>query len=108
MSYAKTVLAATVALAAMQAAEAAEPPVVIKDFEFRRNPKLAGKKAFFYIDDVVWVFRDLTRQCPKSLFDNAFLGVLKEAHERYGMKIQLNCFTGRTSSTAPTSSLSAT
>ena len=92
MSYAKTVLAATVALAAMQSAEAAEPPVVIKDFEFRRNPKLAGKKAFFYIDDVVWVFRDLTRQRPKSLFDNAFLGVLKTAHERYGMKVQLNCF----------------
>ena len=68
------------------------PPPVVKDFEIRRNPALKGRKAFFYIDDVIWLFRDLTRQRPKSLFDNAFLSLLREAHERYGMKIQLNCF----------------
>ncbi len=50
------------------------------------------KKAFFYIDDVIWLFRDLARQRPKSIYDNSFLKVLKEAHDRYGMKVQLNVF----------------
>lgn len=50
------------------------------------------KKTFFYIDDVIWVFRDLTRQKPKKLFDNPFLALLKEAHDKYGMKVQLNLF----------------
>lgn len=51
-----------------------------------------NKKAFFFIDDVVWVFRDLTRQKPKNLFDNPFLALLKEAHDKYGLKTQLNVF----------------
>ncbi len=51
-----------------------------------------NKKAFFFIDDVVWVFRDLTRQKPKSLFDNEFLKLLKKAHDEYGLKTQLNVF----------------
>lgn len=50
------------------------------------------KKAFFYIDDVIWTFRDLTRDRPASLFDNPFMKVLKTAHDRYGMKVQLNVF----------------
>ncbi len=50
------------------------------------------KKSYFYIDDVVWLFRDLTREKPKSLFDNFFLKILKEAHEKYGLKVQLNLF----------------
>ena len=28
---------------------------------------------FSFIDDVIWVFRDLTRKRPKSLFDYPFL-----------------------------------
>ena len=51
-----------------------------------------NKKAFFFIDDVIWIFRDLTRQRPASLFDNPFLKVLKIAHERYGMRVQLHVF----------------
>ena len=51
-----------------------------------------SKKAFFFIDDVIWVFRDLTRQRPASMFDNAFLKVLKEVHDKYGAKVQLNVF----------------
>lgn len=47
---------------------------------------------YFFIDDVIWFFRDLTREQPKSMFDNPFLKVLKSAHDRYGMKIQLNVF----------------
>jgi len=51
-----------------------------------------SKKTYFYIDDVIWVMRDLTRQRPASMFDNPFLKVLKEAHDKYGMKVQLNLF----------------
>ena len=50
------------------------------------------KKAYFYIDDTIWVLRDLTRQRPASLFDNAFMKMLKEAHDKYGLKVQLNLF----------------
>ena len=54
--------------------------------------KKMSKKTYFYIDDVVWLFRDLTRQKPKSVFDNPFMNVLKEMHEKYGLKVQLNLF----------------
>lgn len=50
------------------------------------------KYATFFIDDVIWLFRDLTRQKPKSLWDNPFLSVLKQAHDEYGVKTQLNLF----------------
>lgn len=50
------------------------------------------KKAYFFIDDVIWVLRDLTRQKPASLFDNPYMKMLKDAHDRYGVKTQLNLF----------------
>ncbi len=50
------------------------------------------KKAYFYIDDTIWVLRDITRQRPASLFDNSFLKMLKTAHDNYGLKVQLNLF----------------
>ncbi len=50
------------------------------------------KKAQFFIDDVIWVFRDLTREKPKSLFDNPYMAMLKRAHDEYGVKVQLNAF----------------
>lgn len=50
------------------------------------------KKTHFLIDDVLWVLRDLTRQKPKSLFDNPFIKMLKTAYEKYGVKTQLNLF----------------
>jgi len=65
---------------------------IVTDWEFRSAKGLSGRKAAMYIDDVVWVFRDLTRQRPKSMFGNPFLGALREAHERHGLKVQLNCF----------------
>ena len=74
------------------AAETKVLPPAISDFEVRRNPALSGKRAAFYIDDVIWLFRELARNPPERLFDNPFLKVLKEAHDRYGMKVQLNCF----------------
>jgi len=51
-----------------------------------------SKKAYFYIDDVIWVFRDLTRKRPTSLFDHPFLNALKTAYDKYGVKTQLNVF----------------
>lgn len=50
------------------------------------------KKAYFYIDDTIWVLRDLTRQKPEKLFDNPFMNMLKTAHDKYGLKVQLNLF----------------
>lgn len=50
------------------------------------------KKVQFFIDDVIWLMRDLTRQKPSSMFDNPFLGALKKAHDNYGVKTQLNLF----------------
>ncbi len=50
------------------------------------------KKAFFFIDDVIWIFRDLTRRKPVSMFDHPFLKTLKTAHQSYGLKVQLNIF----------------
>ena len=50
------------------------------------------KKAYYFIDDVIWLFRDLTRKRPASLFDNPFIKMLKTAHDRYGLKVQLNAF----------------
>ena len=52
-----------------------------------------GKKYFFsFIDDAIWIFRDLTRQRPASLFDHPFFAILKNAHERWGLKTQINLF----------------
>lgn len=50
------------------------------------------KNYHFYIDDVIWVFRDLARQKPKTLFENDYLKVLKNAHDRYDLRVQLNVF----------------
>ena len=47
---------------------------------------------FYFIDDVIWLFRDLTRQRPAKLFDNSFMKLLKEAHDKYDAKFQLNLF----------------
>ena len=65
---------------------------VIKNAVLRSNPKLTGKKASFFIDDAIWFLRDLTRQRPKSLFDNPFMAPLKECHDKYGLKLQINLF----------------
>ena len=51
-----------------------------------------NKKAYFFIDDTIWAFRDIARQKPASIFDQPFLALMKEAHDKYGMKVQLNLF----------------
>jgi len=64
----------------------------ITDFELLRKKVIPGKCAAFYIDDVVFVFRDLAARKPKSCWEHPFLAHLKEAWERYGVKTQLNLF----------------
>ena len=67
-------------------------PPVLTNVELRRSKNLKGKCAFFFIDDVIWCLRDITRQRPKSMFDHPFLGALKKAHDLYGLKVQLHLF----------------
>lgn len=63
------------------------------------------KKTYFYIDDVIWLMRELTRKPAASLFENPFMQMLKRAHDEYGLKVQLNFFTGQTPSTEMMNSL---
>ena len=66
---------------------------VLADFEIRSNPEFRGQRAAsFFIDDTVWVLRDIARQHPQSIFSHPFLAALKEAHDRYGLRLQLNLF----------------
>ena len=50
------------------------------------------KLAYFFIDDTIWCFRDVARQRPASIFDNAFFKMLKKGHDDYGTTVQLNLF----------------
>ena len=65
---------------------------ILTDVEIRTSHLVGTRKAAFFIDDVIFILRDLTRQRPKSMFDHPFLGHLKECHDRYGLKMQLNLF----------------
>ena len=65
---------------------------ILKDAQVVRNPAMNGKAASFFIDDAIWFLRDLARQRPKSLFDNAFMKGLRYAHDRFGLKLQVNLF----------------
>ena len=50
------------------------------------------KKCFLYVDDVLWVFRDIAQKRPKSIYDNPYMKMLKEAHDKFGARVQLNVF----------------
>ena len=64
----------------------------ITDFEVRRKKAIAGKRAAFYIDDVIFCFRDLAQSRPKSIWDHFYFAAFKEAHDKYGLKVQMNVF----------------
>ena len=51
-----------------------------------------NKKVYWYIDDVIWPFRDIARDRPASIFDQHLLKLLKELHDKYGFKVALNSF----------------
>ena len=65
---------------------------VLTDVELRTGKKVSGKCAACYVDDVIWALRDLARMRPKSLFDVPYMKMLKECHDKYGFKVQLNLF----------------
>ena len=50
------------------------------------------KQAYFFIDDVIWCLRDVAREKPASVFDNAYFKLLKECHDKWGLTVQLNLF----------------
>lgn len=50
------------------------------------------KNYFFFVDDNIWVFRDLMKSGASSLFENDYLRFYRGLHEKYGMKVQLNVF----------------
>lgn len=51
-----------------------------------------SRKAFMYVDDVIWMLRDINKERPKSIFDNEYLKQYKEAHDKYGIKITFHIF----------------
>ena len=65
---------------------------IVKSASIESNPAIKGKNAALFIDDAIWFLRDLARQRPKSLFDSPFLKPIKEAHDKYGLKLQINLF----------------
>ena len=66
---------------------------ILAESEIRVSDGLAGRKsASYFCDDAIWFLRDLTRRRPKSMFDHPFLAVLRECHEKYGLKAQINLF----------------
>ena len=60
--------------------------------ELRRKARARGKYCSYFCDDAIWALRDVTRRRPKSLFDHPFYAVLRECHEKYGLRMQINLF----------------
>ena len=50
------------------------------------------KVSCFYIDDVIFVMRDLAKMKPKSIFEVPLFKVLKKGHDETGVTVQLNLF----------------
>ncbi len=46
----------------------------------------------FSLDDNIWVFRDLAYGRYHSIFDHPYLSFLREIHEEFHTKIQLNVY----------------
>jgi len=56
--------------------------------------KGAEMKYRFTVDDCIHCFEDihLNRNRYASIFDNPYLAIYKEAHDRYGSRVHINCF----------------
>ncbi len=54
----------------------------------------AYHKYRFTVDDFILAFKDLheNRMVYKSIFDNAYLNIFKQAHDLYGSKVHINAF----------------
>jgi len=89
LASAKTAAAAGKVPAFAEGAEDMGP--ILVNSEIRRSAQ-QGKCCSYFCDDAIWALRDITRQRPKSMFDHPFYAVLKECHEKYGLKMQINLF----------------
>jgi len=65
---------------------------ILTNAEFRARKDLPERTCAYFCDDAIWALRDITRQRPKSMFDHPFFSVLKECHDQYGLKMQINLF----------------
>lgn len=56
-------------------------------------PKATGGFRFS-VDDNIWFLQDITanKDTYTSIFDNPYLGLYREMHEKYGIKVHLNIF----------------
>lgn len=56
--------------------------------------KGAEKKYRFTVDDCIRCFEDITanKDTYKSIFENPYLAIYKEAHDKYGSRVHINCF----------------
>ncbi len=54
--------------------------------------KKSFKRCNFYIDDHSFFWTDLAKERPKRAFDHFYLAGLKKIHDKYGLKVTLNCF----------------
>ena len=50
------------------------------------------KRFVFTIDDNIRFFRELSEKNAESIFSHQYLKMMKELHEKFGVKIQLNLF----------------
>lgn len=92
LSFAVLSRGASAAGTEMEAGAPVDLGPVIKDRVLRAGSAVGGRTAAFFIDDAIWFLRDISRSRPMSLFAHPFLGGLKEAHDRWGLKVQLNLF----------------
>ena len=57
---------------------------------------LYDKKSFkryrFSLDDNIWFFRDIYRAKCRSIFDNPYMAMWRDFHQRYGTKIHINIY----------------
>ena len=54
--------------------------------------KDASMKYRLSLDDNIWFFQDIVKNNYKSLFDNPYLGLMKEMNEKYGTKVHANIY----------------
>ncbi|GAA3408711.1 hypothetical protein ACFFNY_07820 [Paenibacillus hodogayensis] len=54
----------------------------------------ATSKFRLSVDDSIWFLQDIAQQrdAYRSIFDNPYLAVFKEAHDTYGLKVQFNLY----------------
>ena len=50
------------------------------------------KKYIYFVDDNIRFFENITKNKPKSIFDDPYIGFHKQMHDKYGLSVQFNIF----------------